>query len=235
MFAHARDTVFYRQLIAFLVKIKSNSAYIHENYPKAFWGSIAIIVGLPIIMITAFLFLSTSTLSVRVDGFHWTRTVEIERYQTVHTNSWYSHPSDAYNITSCYCYHYTNNWTTCNTRDKKGNCTSSTYHSEAVYDWFYAYSIDRWLYDYSLVNYGSQQAAILWPEAIPFCPTLFIGCKRENKRYATYSVSLVDNRKETYQCDYELERWLAINQDYAYRLVVGQYIHIPRCDSLKTG
>lgn len=185
--------------------------------------------------VAATYFLVKETDFVKVSGFSWQRKIDIEQYRTVHDSQWDYAPAGAYNIYhDSHHYRRTDSKSVCIGTGKNKKCHEESY---SVYDDWYSYDIDRWIYDYSLVNVGSLKTGVVWPDKIPsVCSPLIIGCLRvpSNGRSEQYTVDFLTQKNETLHCNFSQDVWSSyqINSDWA--LQIGTYSRIPDCASLRS-
>lgn len=145
-----------------------SSVFFKENKTAIILSfAIAAAIGASIWMIFYF-FLNTHPVQVTVTGFEWERSIEVEKYSVLSDSGW-SRPSDAYNIERHWRYHYSRDvfshyeYYQCGTSSRPQTCSRAVYRSEAVYDWYYYYNVDRWVTSRWLTTSGKDQA-IYWAE-----------------------------------------------------------------------
>lgn len=131
---------------------------------------------------------------------------------------------------------------TCGSRDL-GNgfsedveCEETTYcerevrrevtRSEPVYQTWYAYDIDRWVYSHNVPTAGSNRndPPPFWGNFTLNCANeVALGCERESARRETYTVTFVDAEGETYSLQETMDDWLLYKSGGAYTLVLNAF------------
>lgn len=93
------------------------------------------------------------TETMTVDRVRWSWDIPIYIYTVHNEESWDSPPSDAYDISKEWSYHYSRTVKTGEWVDSEG-LTHDITHSESVYDWLYYYKVNRWDFSYNMSSVG---------------------------------------------------------------------------------
>jgi hypothetical protein len=205
-------------------KISASIPDLFSEETIGFW-----LLGLAIVAVVIFLILLsiTENVAVEVNDVWWRREVQVEDYAPREQGGW-THPSDAYNVSKSWRVRsYRTVDDGCATRDEDGHCTSRRTHLEAVYDWYYEYTVDRWQYRRSLVALEHNRSP--YTPVLDFVPCNALYCEREGQHYESYSVQF---SKDVY-CELPQPIWAEYRVGDFYHLDVGKYIYIPRCETLK--
>jgi hypothetical protein len=168
---------------------------------EARWIGLGVTVALIIAITVWAVFVRTTTVSAEVAGKTWKREIEVQKFQTLRQSDW-SHPSDAYNITSDQeiryyvqvVAYYTEEPYSCGTLKNPETCyrQEPVYRQQPVYGTKYYYDVDRWARDRWLTTTGEYDTPT-WA-AIPktFANVATLGNEREGStRKETYTVHVV--------------------------------------------
>lgn len=173
-----------------------------------------VLVTIGVIITVWALFFATHRQEVTITDFYWHRQMEVQDFQPRRRGDWYGTPDDAYDVSSSYLYHYTRqvyDGETCTDTGTSRSCTSN-YHSEAVYDWWYDYTVDRWEFSEWLAT-SAQNHTPLWApiENEHFDTTPVFGHRRlSGVRKESYTVYFKTKSGKVYQTRTNERRWKSV-------------------------
>lgn len=197
---------------------------------------------------------ATKQESVTVVDHSWRHEVEILQFQSVRGDDWENRvPNTAYNVSCSRKQSGTRqipDGETCSVRridngdgtfSERQEC-QTTYRSEAVYDDYCSYTVDRWESGRTAISSGDSLGIVSWPE-LSLAPGQSlaaggsgtrIGAEKEGERRQVYVVTLRDSNGETYECEFDSEtRWREFSTESRWDLKIGAVTGAPDCDSLK--
>jgi hypothetical protein len=181
-------------------------------------------------------FFLTRSATVTVTARDWRREIQVQDYQPRPYAGWdETVPTDAYDIT-CRTRqrssHRVSMGETCTGTGSRRTCTTD-YVTIPDYDQWCEYTADRWGYKRSLISEG--QAEIPAWAAVDVTPCEGYGCEREADHLERYNTYLADQSTgDVYTCAYEQDYWSGLRVGTVYGMDVGQVIHIPRCETLRS-
>lgn len=197
--------------------------------------SFMVLLGLILTMLIGFLiygFLKVEDHTLTVAEKTWVRTVNIEKYSSVHENSWCSSmPYGAYNVSryrEVSSHRQVADGQICNTqRNDRGDGTYSServcenkYRSEPIYEDKCNYIVDRWVFSNSVLAQGNEKQEIKFPDVRQYTQRSgnFIGNTRESSRSESYKVifSYYDKDIIMTQCTFKQEKWGTFNINGKY-------------------
>ncbi len=205
--------------------------------------------ALLVIAILLFTIFHTTSINGTVSAFNWTRDIPIEHYITVRHTHQSSQPAGAYNVrsyeeshqepvsvtTSHYesatCYDYTNNGDGTTSRDpyECGHDVSETHidHYDTVWDTYYDYDRDEWVYSRTVHAQGSDHEAY-WPEfSLNLGGQTVIGAERTGSYSESYSVVFTTYNKDEERKDYSIspnyDEWSQYKMEESYPLKINIY------------
>jgi hypothetical protein len=193
----------------------------HTAWPwiKDRWQWIASIAGALVVVLTVtllvwYFFFATHKQSVTIESFSWVRQIEVEDFQARAKSGW-DHPSDAYDISEDWRYHYSvqvYDGETCSGTGSSLTC-SAHYHSKAVYDWWYEYTVDRWDHAEWLTTEAADHHPVWYGlELLVFDDTPVIGHRRlSGDRIEHYTVHFTTPKGKAYKSDAKEPQWAAVN------------------------
>lgn len=127
----------------------------HPNVKWAVAGVVALFLA---IWFAWWMWFATHTENVTVESVSWERKIEVIQYLPRQRTAWYSHPDDAYDVSSSYEIHhweqYVSHYRTetytysCGDSKQPRTCSGSrsvaVYASRPVYAWKYRFKVNRW-------------------------------------------------------------------------------------------
>ncbi|HNZ84376.1 MAG TPA: hypothetical protein PKH59_00740 [Candidatus Woesebacteria bacterium] len=215
-----------------------------KSYTKITAVVMAVILGL---VGLGWLFFHTTSMEATVTGFTWSRTVKIEKYETVHSSGW-SLPPGAYNYwsetrISGYNPIYETRTRTVHHPQTSyrdlGNGAVESYDSsyyttetyqemvgqEPIYGTWYNYDVDQWNYERQ-VEAEEKDRNPYWPKySLNFDGQTRIGAERVNGRDETYTIMFETVNKKgetkTYSYNTSENEWKRYQYGVSYPLKIN--------------
>lgn len=167
-----------------------------------------------------------------VKGFYWKRALLIEEYRAIQDSGWHC-PYDAYHVSSYRrLHHYDDIYETQRTVDSRGNRTSRRVKvgSEPVYRPYYEYTVDRWVYTYTLETFGTEKFGLYWPSFTPTVGSLRnLGATRIGSKKESLSLLVV------WSTDKEQQKNQFFSIDSFDNVVVGDQVKVHYLMGIPTG
>lgn len=219
-----------------------------------------------VLLFIAVLFFSifhTKDVNGTVTAFNWTRDIPIEVYKTVRHTHESIQQSGAYNVRSYQesrqvpvyktvtthhsktCTSYTNNGdgtTTQHTEDCSYDTSESVLdHYDTVWDTYYDYDRDEWVYEYTAHTQGSDQKPY-WPVVkLNRDSEPIIGAERKSIPFEKYSVVFATYDKKEKRTDYIISpnqpEWSQYKMEESYPLKINSFgivMNNPLQDKIKS-
>ena len=198
-------------------------------------SSMPIILGLvALLAIIFFIFSLKESKDVTVTGHSWSRSIEIEKYQTVKENDWKDKvPLDG-KVLSCTDKERSTEKVAdgeeCSTVKKdNGDGTynesqdcQTKYKEVPVYDAWCSYQIDKWTVSKTEKTSASDLKPI-WPTLqIHTCAKAMLNCEREGKRSESYIVHLTDPTNKKFECAFDEKKWSDIKVNSSRQMDFGK-------------
>ena len=171
----------------------------------------------------AVFFFWTEEKGVTVDSHSWSRSIDIERYQTVKEGDWQSNvPLKAYKKSCFEKKHSTKqvpDGETCSTKKKDNGDGSfreveeckTKYKDVPVMKMYCNYSIDKWA-KYKTLTEEKNDLKPFWPTtSIKPCSLVKLGCEKEGKKSERYLLNLIDSEGGKHECAFPQKEWKGIN------------------------
>lgn len=210
---------------------------------KAFLIVAVVIAALGVL---GYLLFHTTDAQGRVNGFAWSRSISIERYETVHETGESSVPFGAYNVKKYQvktgekiifetkkvhedktCYENLGNGTT-----RKFDCGKDvdkevdSGRREAIMSDRYDYDLDKWVSDGSLNTSGSDRNPYWQQYSLPYEGQAIIGAKRVSSRSETYTVYFENiDVRDTHRYPYTTDQnsWSQYVDGGVYKIVINGF------------
>ncbi len=211
-----------------------------------FLGLIALI-GLVVVGIIGFICLNTlwsTNGEVTVASHEWSRSIEIERYDTVRETAWKDETPRGARIISCSEKQRGTqkiaDGEECNTRKKdNGDGTFSEkrecktlFKEVPTMDQSCRFEIDRWSTTRTAKSSGVDLQP-KWPEANLKRTGNCIGCAREGQRSESYTVKLTDPEGGSHSCAVAEKTWRALTPGSTVAATFGGLTGSLNCGSLR--
>lgn len=231
------------------INLKPERNYTKEVPKKKLpWKKLVIVIAAVVgVAILGWLFFHTVSVEARVDNFYWTRTISVERYQSVHESGWYS-PVGSYNVWSetriaRYEPIYETrtrivNHPQTSYRDL-GNGAVQSYDSsytttetyqvlvrqEPIFATWYEYDIDKWIYQRKEVSTANDRKPY-WPSYnLNLDGYTVIGAERIGGKTELYQVlfETINQNKESKIFTYKVnqDEWYEYQNNVVYELKIN--------------
>ena len=221
---------------------------------KKFLVTLAIITSVILLTSLAFLFFHTNTYSGQVIGFSWERSINIEEYKVLSKEGWSVPPLDAYNVTSETRFHHNDpiyqtkteqvyvpgSYTTytdlgngavvehtVDTSHYETRITQEIVGYTPVYETWYQYNVDRWVYSRSVITKDNNHKPIWGTYILKFDGQTIIGAERlgaPSESYIIHFQVLIDNQDpKAYSLSANLNDWNEYISGNIYTLKVNHF------------
>ncbi len=220
---------------------------IKQQKRKTTWRIATVLAGIIVVGLVWLLLFQTNLVEANVAGFSWSRTVKIEKYQTVHESGW-SKPIGAYNVwsenrISRYEPIYETKTRTIyvpqtSYRDLGNGAVESydsSYHKtetyrelvgqRPIYETWYQYDLDKWNYNREIQVQGDDRKPY-WPDYwLNLDGQTIIGAERVGSREENYLVlfETITEKKEVkiYSYSTNQEEWKRYQSGINYQLKIN--------------
>jgi hypothetical protein len=200
-----------------------------------------------IAIVLALLFIKHDV-TVDVTRRTWTRAIDIERFRPQQDSAWCDQmPGDAYSVSrsrEVRSHRSIPDGQECHTRridrgdgtfTTKNECTTK-YRQEPVYSDRCRYTVDRWGVDRTAGSSGEGVSPRpTWPAVHLGSRRSGLGAEREGNRRAKNTVHLrsATQAKDTWTCDFDEDRWLALTEGTRLSVKVNM-LGMISCDTLRS-
>jgi hypothetical protein len=183
-----------------------------------------LIIGIIVVLvlICGVISMLTESKDVVVDGHSWSRSIDLERYQTVQENDWQDQVPIKGITSVCVdkerSTKQVEDGQECKTvKADNGDGTyseseqcSTKYKEVPVYDRWCTYKIDKWKLETTKKETGVDLEP-KWPTInIQTCDVTRIGCERQGSKVEDYVIKLKDPEGELHDCSFPMDKWKTI-------------------------
>lgn len=223
-------------------RIKSAAGRVRDSYtdnPTPYWWAGGVTATLGVIWLVWFLFFATHVEKMTAESASWERKIEVEDFQPREESQWYYAPSDAYNVSRDYRYHYTERYISgysietysCGTYTQPRTCTREEpiYSYREIYDWYYRYTVDRWRHAYWVTTGALDHSTPFWDDlkGYTFDERDVIGNEKlSGKRTEEYKIFLVEKNGEKHVQELDLNTWIRVTIGRVYNVNVNRVGYI---------